>query len=211
MAKAARPRRAQRTVREAKQARSRATVDAILEAAARILVARGWDGLSTNLVAEVAGVSIGSLYEYFRDKRDLVDALHDRHLARGEARLAEIAAREPPAGTAGLAAVLVEGYVALHRDDPELHRVLASGVPVSPAARRRAAGMTDAAVRLVAARLAGHVVDPVLAARLLVDAADALSHRWIVEPGGKPIPAERMSAELTLMFRAYLEAAASPS
>ena len=50
------------------QARSRATWDAILDAAARVLVEEGYDRANTNRIAEVAGVGIGSLYEYFPGK-----------------------------------------------------------------------------------------------------------------------------------------------
>ena len=54
--------------KEPRQERARATVEAILEAAARILDRQGWKGFTTNAVAEVAGVSIGSLYQYFPNK-----------------------------------------------------------------------------------------------------------------------------------------------
>src|SRR5687768_7969228 len=63
-----------------RQARSKATVDTILEATARILVKHGFDGLTTNGVAAAAGVSIGSLYQYFPNKEALVSALIERHL-----------------------------------------------------------------------------------------------------------------------------------
>ena len=63
----------------ASQERSRATVNAILEATARILVKEGFDKASTNRVAEVAGVSVGSLYQYFPSKDALVAALIARH------------------------------------------------------------------------------------------------------------------------------------
>ena len=49
-----------------RQARSKDTVEAILAATARVLVKQGFDGLTTNAVAEGAGVSIGSLYQYFK-------------------------------------------------------------------------------------------------------------------------------------------------
>lgn len=58
-----------------KQARSLATVSAIVEAAARILEERGHEGFSTNAVAEKAGVSVGSLYQYFPRKDALIGAL----------------------------------------------------------------------------------------------------------------------------------------
>jgi len=55
-----------------KQRRSRQTFDAIVEACARLLVERGYGSLTTNHIAEAAGVSIGSLYEYFGDKDTIV-------------------------------------------------------------------------------------------------------------------------------------------
>ena len=63
------------------QARSRATFEAIVEAAAQILERRGADALTTNRVAERAGVSIGTLYQYFSDKRALLLAAARRDLA----------------------------------------------------------------------------------------------------------------------------------
>src|SRR5262245_37742302 len=65
--------------KSASQERSRATVDALLEATARILIREGYDRASTNRIAHVAGVSIGSLYQYFPSKEALVAALIDRH------------------------------------------------------------------------------------------------------------------------------------
>ena len=63
----------------ASQERSRATVDALVEATARILVREGFDKASTNRIAEVAGVSVGSLYQYFPSKEALVAAVIERH------------------------------------------------------------------------------------------------------------------------------------
>jgi AcrR family transcriptional regulator len=63
------------------QGRSRVTVTSILEAADRILRTDGYDAASTNRVARVAGFSVGSLYQYFRDKQAIVGALIDRELA----------------------------------------------------------------------------------------------------------------------------------
>jgi AcrR family transcriptional regulator len=60
------------------QSRSRATVDAVLSAAAQILEAQGVGALNTNAVAERAGVSIGSLYQYFSSKDAILVALIER-------------------------------------------------------------------------------------------------------------------------------------
>jgi AcrR family transcriptional regulator len=75
--------------RSPKQARSRATWDAIVEAAAQILERHGADGLTTNDVAERAGVSIGTLYQYFPDKQAILIAA-----ARRELNGAPLAARQ---------------------------------------------------------------------------------------------------------------------
>lgn len=65
--------------KEPRQARSRATVEAILIAGARVLGRRGWAGFTTNEVAGAAGVSIGSLYQYFPNKLILSEAITARH------------------------------------------------------------------------------------------------------------------------------------
>lgn len=60
------------------QLRSRMTVDALVEAAAQTIVERGLRDTTTNHVAARAGVSVGSLYQYFESKDALIDALLDR-------------------------------------------------------------------------------------------------------------------------------------
>jgi AcrR family transcriptional regulator len=105
-----------------RQARSHATVAAIVEAGARILGLRGWAGFTTNEVAEVAGVSIGSLYQYFPNKLALADAILRRHLDDVLAVLRRAGeGRDQPAQ---LIEDLVGGMIAIHCINPALHRVL---------------------------------------------------------------------------------------
>ncbi|MGZ3429251.1 MAG: TetR/AcrR family transcriptional regulator [Polyangia bacterium] len=112
-----------------KQQRSKDTVDVILAATARVLVKEGFDRASTNRIAEQAGVSIGSLYQYFPSKEALVAALVERHIeTMSEALEAEMAAlADAPLD------LLVRRMVMLmldaHAVDPELHRVLNEQVP----------------------------------------------------------------------------------
>jgi AcrR family transcriptional regulator len=85
----ARPRQPTETKRRTpRQARAAETVAAILEAAAQILEAGGLPALTTNAVAERAGVSIGTLYQYFSDKNALVTTLAQREM---EAALDQVA------------------------------------------------------------------------------------------------------------------------
>lgn len=115
--------------KQPRQDRSRATVDAILTAAARVLVKEGFERTTTNRVAEAAGVSVGSLYQYFPSKEALVAALVDRH--NEEMRAAVLATlhrvRTLPLPEATRA--LVELCVEAHAVEPELHRVLMEQVP----------------------------------------------------------------------------------
>jgi AcrR family transcriptional regulator len=115
--------------KKASQDRSRATVCALVEATARILVREGFDKASTNRIAAMAGVSVGSLYQYFPSKEALVAAVIERHqqeimqLVRGE--LAQAANQRIAQGVRTLVTMAVEA----HRIDPKLHRVLAEQIP----------------------------------------------------------------------------------
>jgi AcrR family transcriptional regulator len=115
--------------KEASQERSRATVDALIEATARILVREGFDRASTNRIAEEAGVSIGSLYQYYPSKEALVAAVIDRHnhelMQVVRTALAKVAALPIEKAVRKLVAVAIDA----HRIDPKLHRVLAEQIP----------------------------------------------------------------------------------
>lgn len=115
--------------KEPRQARSRATVEAILQAGARILSDEGWAGFTTNKVATLAGVSIGSLYQYFPDKLSLVDAIRRRHLDDCLAAIRKVQARGLT--VTQFAAELVAAMIAAHSTCPGLHRVLLDEAPSS--------------------------------------------------------------------------------
>jgi AcrR family transcriptional regulator len=115
--------------KNALQARSRATVDALVEATARILVRDGFEKTSTNRIAEVAGVSVGSLYQYFPSKEALVAAVIDRHneeiMGIVRATLTEVADLPIDKAVRRLVTVAIDA----HRINPKLHRVLAEQIP----------------------------------------------------------------------------------
>jgi AcrR family transcriptional regulator len=117
------------TMRKApRQARSRATIDAMLDAAAHILGDRGWTGLTTNAVAEIAGVSIGSLYQYFPNKLALIEAVRRRHFDEVLAVL-RAAADDRMTRRQRVEAALVDGMIAVHGRYPAAHRVLLEESP----------------------------------------------------------------------------------
>jgi AcrR family transcriptional regulator len=119
------------------QQRSRATVDAIVDATARVLVRDGYDALSTNRVAQEAGVSVGSLYQYFPGKEALVAAVMERYASRLQENIAERMKSAPPAATAeDVATEMIRAMLVAQQAEPKLHRVLVEQVPRIGALRR---------------------------------------------------------------------------
>jgi AcrR family transcriptional regulator len=112
------------------QARSKLMVERILAAATQVLASHGYGQMSTNRVAEAAGVSVGSLYRYFSDKDEIFDVLRlrasDAILQRLTGAIAE-AARQPP--RAGVRAV-VSSLVAALEEHEAVVRALVNEVPM---------------------------------------------------------------------------------
>jgi AcrR family transcriptional regulator len=107
--------------KQPRQARAQHTVNAMIEASARILEEQGHGGFTTNAVAELAGASIGTLYQYFPDKDALLGAL----IARETSRLVEEveAARMVATGRRALDG-LIEAAVRHQVRRPRLARLL---------------------------------------------------------------------------------------
>lgn len=116
--------------REPKQQRSRQTVDDLLEAVQVVVKRHGTQAITTNRIAEAAGVSVGSLYQYFPDKRAIFTALHDRHVDDVRQVM-----EQTVAGISGpleeFACELVHGLVQAHAKVADLHDVVSSAVPAS--------------------------------------------------------------------------------
>ena len=112
-------------VRRPRQARSRATVEAILEGTAQVLRAEGLEGCTTSKIAKRAGVSVGTLYQYFPHKEAVYEALIDRLLATQMAARAELIQAEPETYDLGPAiSSLIDSLLAIHRADPTLQHQL---------------------------------------------------------------------------------------
>ena len=111
------------------QGRAKATVEAIMTATAQVLVEHGYEGATTARVAERAGVSVGSLYQYYPNKEALVASLVEHH-ADEIVHVMEAALTDPPSLSLdeGLAAIVEAGAKA-HRISPALHKILYEQVP----------------------------------------------------------------------------------
>lgn len=108
------------------QVRSKATIDAILSAATRVLLSIGYDKASTNKIAEVAGVGIGSLYEYFPGK----EAIFAEVRRREDKRLFDLTMNRPePDSVKALIHSHVSIYLEFVRSNLELHSALINDVP----------------------------------------------------------------------------------
>lgn len=202
-----RPRKAPR------QKRSQETVDAILSATAHILSREGLEKATTNHVAAKAGVSIGSLYQYFPNKESLIRALNDRHtreiLALLTARFAEV--REAPIPAAVRA--IVQAMVEVHRVDPALHRVLVQATP-AVGAQEETRKLEEAAAALLVgffqARAAElRPLDFELSAFLLVQSVEALTHAAVLEHP-ELLEEDRFVEETTRMIVGYLTEGTAP-
>lgn len=168
----------------ASQARSRATVDALVEATARILVREGFEKASTNRIAEIAGVSVGSLYQYFPSKEALVAAVIDRHndeiMTIVRTAFVEVAGMPIDKAVRKLVTVAIEA----HHINPNLHRVLAEQIPRNGQLKEVEAFNHEvhALVRayLESRRKEMRKVDPGLAAFICVSAIEAVAHNTVL-------------------------------
>jgi AcrR family transcriptional regulator len=155
-----------------------------LDATARILIKEGFGNASTNRIAEVAGVSVGSLYQYFPSKEALVAALVDRHRQEiSEAVQVELAeAMQLPLkrGVRKLVTVAVKA----HRIDPDLHRALTEQIPrVGRLEKAETFNRENYALfRAYLERHRGEIrtADPELASFVCVTSIEALTHTAVL-------------------------------
>lgn len=188
------------------QERAKVTVDAMLDAAVKLLKRGGDSSITTNRIAETAGVSIGSVYQYFPNKNSLFVALHERHIGL----VAEVIRRRmiecADSSLEHLVESLVEGMVEMHTVDPELSELLASEVP------HHADGTVDFSIRFHEAfrtALAPHTasfgrkIDLDIRAFVMANMVDALGHGVVLRrPRGLSLA--RAKAESCKAILAYL-------
>ena len=191
--------------RKAKQDRARRTLEVILEAAARVLLERGYASASTNRIAETAGVSVGTVYEYFANKDEIFEALIETEIAR----LVDALQGQPDgASIVDTLTGMIVAAISSMRHGPELYRVLEQ---VGDASFRR---------RLATARreVTAHLVELFEAHRSELRVADLERAAFVVVGAVEGVAAnasresldERLVVELSDLLRGYLVGSGPP-
>jgi AcrR family transcriptional regulator len=187
--------------RRAKQERARETIAVVLEAAAQVLQREGYARATTNRIAETAGVSVGTIYQYFTNKDEIFDALIRREID-GLKRLLRDAVPDPHEPLADALRGLLRLLVRARPGAPALYRSL-EHVP-NALFRRRVAAARGSVVEWVRDFLAMHrrelrVGDLDTAAFVIVAAAEGVAVNASPE-----FYLGRGADELTTLFGRYL-------
>lgn len=191
------------------QRRSRETVELILGAAAQVFEAHGYAAGTTNRIAERAGVSIGTLYQYYPSKEAIAVSLLERHVAETTRRLKEwvghmVAERH---GLRDALLDYVEGMLDAHAGKPRLQHILLEETPLPPRVHAALLEAERDAARTVAGllRLYPEVRHRRLdrAGFMVVQSAESLTHRFAAHPG-QGIARDAFARELVAMLEAYL-------
>jgi AcrR family transcriptional regulator len=193
------------------QKRSQATVDAIVEAAARIFVREGYPGATTNRIAELAGVSVGSLYEYFPNKASLLAALVSRQVDNMmevmRARLSEVRG----AGLREIVNAIARATIEAHYQNVDLNRLLIAGTP-RVAHWRHIEQVSFSLADLIRDALAHLITEPVRlehAAFTAETIVESLLQRTILF--AHRLPGYRLEEEMAGVLIGYLEPLAAPA
>lgn len=172
------------------QARAVETRERILDAAARVFSRHGYAAGTTNRIADEAGLSVGSLYQYFPNKDAILVQLVRRHIEEGIAAVAarlDAVAATGESGLDDLVGAVVDAAVDSHVGDPALHQVLFEESPRPPELLAELHSAEGDAVALAAGLLAVRrdvaVADTAMAARIVVTTIESLVHRMVATRG----------------------------
>lgn len=189
------------------QARSKTMVEMIMRATARILVRDGYEALTTNQVAREAGASVGSLYQYFASKEELVAALVDQHVNDTMRQTREELPQLSLLSVEQAVRRFVELSIEAHRCDPELHRVLVEQLPRIGEFKKIEAAFEEG-VLMAEAYLRAHASEITpqnhrLTAFMLVNTIESLTHMAVLARPEFLVQDEFVS-EVTTLILGYL-------
>jgi AcrR family transcriptional regulator len=186
--------------KQPRQARARATVQAILDATAQVLVSDGLDRASTNRIAHVAGVSIGSLYQYYPNKQALIAAVVDRYAEEEVALLGESIVSLADLPIRSLVPAFLTRMLDAHERDPALLRVILQ--QAMHLGIERMVGLEAQAHALLAGWIQSRadevdVPDPEATAQVLSTAVTSIAHARVL--GTVTLDRPTLERELTQM------------
>ena len=187
------------------QKRSQVTVDAIVEAAARIFVREGYPSATTNRIAELAGVSVGSLYEYFPNKASLLAALIARQVEAMTTLLRDRLAAVQGRPLKEIVATIARAVIEAHYQNIELNRLLIAGTP-RVAHWRHIEEVSFSLADLIRDSLAHLITNPVRLEHVAFTAetvVESLLQRAILF--AHRLPGYRLEEEISDVLMGYLE------
>ena len=191
------------------QARSTVTVEAISEATIQVLLSLGPDRLTTTRVAERAGVSVGTLYQYYPNKSSLLFAVLELHMKRVTASVEAACVTAHHMPLAEMIKRMVEAFIDAKMERPDVSVALYRVSPDigGPELIKRVSQRTRKAIGEML-QTAPDVESP--PDRFAIDmmlAAMAGVMRSMLETGPSPVIVRRSREQLVLLCQSYLSAA----
>jgi AcrR family transcriptional regulator len=190
------------------QARSAASVDAILEATIQVLLQVGKERLTTTRVALRAGVSVGTLYQYFPNKSALLQGALKRHLV-AITETVELVCQEQEGETLRkMATALITAFLQAKMRNAKTSVALysvSSDVDGARIAQQMGTRFNKAIVRMLATAQEPLTTDPKLVASMLEGAMAGVTRRML-ESAAPEKQVEALGRELILVACAYLDA-----
>ena len=190
------------------QARSTASVDAILKATIQVLLRVGKEKLTTTRVATRAGVSVGTLYQYFPNKTALLRAAMRLHMEEILAEVDKVSVAQRGQPVEQMAEALAVSFLAVKMRDPKKSRALyavSSDVEGAKIAAGGVARVNNAIVGLLQSAPEVLTKDLQLMATVLQSTIAGLK-RQLLESDMPEAQFEVMQRELVLMVRSYVRA-----
>jgi AcrR family transcriptional regulator len=190
------------------QARSTASVDAILDATIQVLLGVGKERLTTTRVALRAGVSVGTLYQYFPNKSALLQAVLRRHLDAVTSAVERACHDRRGAPLQAMGTALIDEFLKAKMKDVKTSAALysvSSDVDGAKIVHQTGARSNKAIVGMLATTSDQLTRDPQLVASMLQATMVGVSRR-LLESAVPEKHFESARQELVFLVRAYLEA-----
>lgn len=192
-------------------------MEAILEGAAQVFEALGYAGGTTNRIAEAAGVSIGTLYQYFPSKEALGVALLERHIQETQRQMREwvghmLAERHT---LHGALEDYIGGMLDVHVKRPRLQHILLEETPLPEHIHRLLLDAEHQLARTMAGLLRTYAdvrhAHLEHAAYVTIHTVEALTHRFAAHPEDAAITQVALQGELVMMLEGYLKRHEDPA